>query len=384
MNALILVDLQNDFLPGGALAVPRGDEVIAAANRLQPHFPLIVATLDWHPPDHGSFASNHPGRRVGDRVELDGVPQVLWPDHCVRDSHGARLAPSLHTLSIARAFCKGVDPRVDSYSAFRDNGRRTDTGLGDYLRDRGVTDLFVLGLATEYCVRATALDAAAYGFATWLFEDGCRGVESRPGDVAAALAEMERAGVRRIASKTWLSERDRGADRSTLASGRYLRLMRSGRWEYAERSNATGVVVIVPTTVDDAFVLIEQYREPLGRRCIEFPAGLVGDAPGDEHEELITAVRRELMEETGFAAADVKLLGEAVPSAGLTSERVAVFRATGLCRVAAGGGADGELIQVHLVARGALREWLDRRRAEGIEIAMSLYGGLWLAERETR
>ncbi|QDS87184.1 nicotinamidase/pyrazinamidase [Rosistilla ulvae] len=205
MNALILIDLQNDFLPGGALAVPRGDEVLPLANRLQPFFPLVVATQDWHPPDHSSFASQHANHRVGDTIDIDGVAQVMWPDHCVQNSKGAELAASLQTHSLTKVFPKGTDRRLDSYSGFFDNGGVHTTGLGDYLKQNNVTETYILGLATDYCVRATALDSCRLGFRTWLIQDACRGVELQPGDCAAAIAEMERAGVQRVTSDQWLA-----------------------------------------------------------------------------------------------------------------------------------------------------------------------------------
>lgn len=195
MNALILVDMQNDFLPLGALAVPRGDEVIPIANRVQAAFELIVATQDWHPPDHGSFAANHAAKSPGDVIEFAGLPQILWPVHCVQQTGGALFASGLDTRRITRVFPKGMDPSIDSYSGFFDNGHRRATGLGDFLKARGVTDVFVMGLATDYCVKFTALDARGLGFATHLMEDGCRGVNLHPGDVDKALHEMKAAGV---------------------------------------------------------------------------------------------------------------------------------------------------------------------------------------------
>lgn len=194
-HALILVDIQNDFIPGGALAVRDGDAVVEVANRLQPHFELVVATQDWHPPDHGSFASNNPGRKPGDLGELAGLPQVFWPDHCVQGSRGAEFHPDLDLSRVARVIRKGTDPAIDSYSGFFDNGHRKATGLGDYLRDEQVTDVWVMGLATDYCVKWTALDAIQLGFRTHLIEDGSRGVELKPGDVAAAVEEVRRAGA---------------------------------------------------------------------------------------------------------------------------------------------------------------------------------------------
>jgi nicotinamidase/pyrazinamidase len=200
MNALILVDIQNDFLPDGALPVPAGDAVVSVANRVQRGFPLIVATQDWHPADHGSFAANHPNRRPGEVGELSGLPQVLWPVHCVQNTGGAAFAPLLETKRITRIFPKGTDPEIDSYSGFFDNGHKKATGLGDYLHGRGVTDVYILGLATDYCVKATALDARQLGFTTHLIADGCRGVNLRAGDVDRAVDEMRVAGVRVIQS----------------------------------------------------------------------------------------------------------------------------------------------------------------------------------------
>jgi nicotinamidase/pyrazinamidase len=195
MNALILADLQNDFCPGGALPVPEGDHVIGAVNRLLPRFDLVIATQDWHPPDHGSFAANHPGRKVGDVIELGGLPQVLWPVHCVQNTPGADFHPAFDRSRIAAVFHKGTDPDIDSYSGFFDNARHKATGLGDFLIARRVTEVFVCGLATDYCVKATALDAASLGFHTHVIEDACRGIDLNPGDVARAIAQMRAAGV---------------------------------------------------------------------------------------------------------------------------------------------------------------------------------------------
>ena len=195
MNALIIVDLQNDFLPGGALPVPHGDEVIPLANELQQRFALVLATQDWHPPDHGSFAPNHPGKKPGDRIILDGIEQILWPVHCVQDTHGAEFAPSFDTSRIARIFHKGIDPRIDSYSTFFDNAHRRSTGLGEYLNERSVKNVYLLGLALDYCVKYSALDARQLGFNTYIIVDGCRGIGLEPGDLDHALDEMRRAGA---------------------------------------------------------------------------------------------------------------------------------------------------------------------------------------------
>ena len=195
MKALILVDIQNDFLPGGALAVPHGDEVVPVANKVSPRFDLVVATQDWHPPDHGSFAANHPGTQPYQVIDLEGLPQVLWPVHCVQESRGAALHDELEKGRIARVFQKGVDRGVDSYSGFYDNGRRRSTGMGEWLREQGVNSVYVMGLATDYCVKFTALDARTDGLDVYLVEDGCRGVELKPGDCERAIDELRAAGV---------------------------------------------------------------------------------------------------------------------------------------------------------------------------------------------
>ena len=195
MKALILVDIQNDFLPGGALAVPDGDAVIPVANKLQSAFPVVVATQDWHPANHGSFAASHPGKKVFEQIELNGLPQTLWPVHCVQNTTGAELARALVRERIAKVFPKGTDPNIDSYGGLFDNGHRRSTGLGEWLKAQRVTEVFVCGLATDYCVKFTALDAAKMGFKTHLIEDASRGVNLRPDDVRNAIEEMKRAGV---------------------------------------------------------------------------------------------------------------------------------------------------------------------------------------------
>ena len=200
-RALILVDIQNDFLPGGALAVPEGDLVVPVANRLRPHFEIVVATQDWHPLDHGSFASNHPGTTHGDLGELGGLPQIYWPDHCVQGTLGSwfHAALDIHGVTVFR---KGTDPQIDSYSALFDNGHRKATGLGDYLLDRGVRETVILGLATDYCVKFTVLDARELGFDVTVVENGCRGVDLAPGDSARALEAMRGAGARVVSSES--------------------------------------------------------------------------------------------------------------------------------------------------------------------------------------
>ncbi|MGC3961049.1 MAG: bifunctional nicotinamidase/pyrazinamidase [Verrucomicrobiota bacterium] len=195
MKALILVDIQNDFLPGGALAVPNGDQVIPLANQLQAAFPLVIATQDWHPANHSSFAASHLGKNVFEQIELNGLPQTLWPVHCVQHTKGAELATALNHDRIAKVFPKGTDVGIDSYSGLFDNGHRKSTGLGEWLKAQGVTEVFVCGLATDYCVKFTALDAVQMGFKTHFIEDASRGVNLRPDDVNNAIEEMRRAGI---------------------------------------------------------------------------------------------------------------------------------------------------------------------------------------------
>ena len=195
MKALLLIDIQRDFLPGGALAVADGDAVVPVANALMDDYELVVATQDWHPADHRSFASQHPGRAVGEMIDLDGLEQVLWPDHCVQETSGAAFAPGLDTASIDRVVRKGTDRNVDSYSGFFDNARRRSTGLDDLLRERGVDAVDIVGLATDYCVQFSALDAADLGYHTTVLAEGCRAVELEPGDGDRAVDRLLAAGV---------------------------------------------------------------------------------------------------------------------------------------------------------------------------------------------
>jgi nicotinamidase/pyrazinamidase len=161
----------------------------------------VVATQDWHPPDHGSFAANHPGTKPGDRIMLDGIEQILWPVHCVQDTHGAEFASSFDTKRIASVFQKGIDPRIDSYSAFFDNAHRRATGLGDYLKDRSVKDVYLLGLALDYCVKYSALDACQLGFETHVIVDACRGIALERDDLDRALDEVKKAGATLVQSR---------------------------------------------------------------------------------------------------------------------------------------------------------------------------------------
>lgn len=196
MTCLILVDLQNDFMPGGALAVPNGDKVIPIANRLSPQFDYVVASQDWHPANHRSFASQHTNRSPGDVIDLDGISQVLWPDHCVQGSPGAALHASLDLAPVREVFRKGIDRNLDSYSTFYDNARRRSTGLAEHLQSRQVNSVHLLGLATDFCVKFSALDAASLGLRTHVVAEGCRGIDLASGDVERAWHEMRAAGVK--------------------------------------------------------------------------------------------------------------------------------------------------------------------------------------------
>jgi nicotinamidase/pyrazinamidase len=207
MKALIIVDLQNDFCPGGALSVPKGNEIIPIINELQQKFDLVVAIQDWHPPDHLSFANSH-GKKPGDVVEIDGIEQVLWPDHCVAGSQGAEFAKELQTEKITRIFHKGIDKRIDSYSTFYDNAHKRSTGLADFLEEKDVQEIYIAGLTTDYCVKHSALDAVKLGFKTFVIEDACRGINRHEGDVERALDEMSSGGVKIIQSSELLGDRD--------------------------------------------------------------------------------------------------------------------------------------------------------------------------------
>ena len=195
--ALVVVDVQNDFCPGGALAVPDGDAVVAVINRIAPRFSARVLTQDWHPPGHHSFASSHPGRAPFGTTELSYGEQVLWPDHCVQGTAGAAFHPGLVTEGADLVLRKGFRREIDSYSAFYENDRRTPTGLTGYLRTRGVSRLFFAGLATDFCVAYSAIDGAREGFESAVVEDGCRGIDL-DGSLADAWARMAAAGVARV------------------------------------------------------------------------------------------------------------------------------------------------------------------------------------------
>jgi nicotinamidase/pyrazinamidase len=201
-RALIVVDIQNDFVPGGALAVPDGHAVVPVANawiaRFAANGELVVATLDWHPADHVSFVTQNPGTRVGDIIEVDGLAQVIWPVHCVQDTHGAEFVDGLETGGICGVVRKGTDPRIDSYSGFFDNHHRKQTELAGRLRGAGVSDVYIMGLATDYCVKFTALDSRQLGFETWVIAEGTRAINVQAGDEQRAIQEMIGAGVHMV------------------------------------------------------------------------------------------------------------------------------------------------------------------------------------------
>jgi len=193
-DVLVVVDVQNDFCPGGALSVPRGNEVVPIINRLAARFRHVVLTQDWHPRGHLSFASSHSGKKPYDSIAADSGPQILWPDHCVQDSPGAQFHPALHVPHAALVLRKGTDPTIDSYSTFYENDRSTPTGLVGYLRERGLSRVFLAGLAFDFCVRYSAEDAQREGFAVFVVEDACRGIDL-DGSVAATRASLATLGV---------------------------------------------------------------------------------------------------------------------------------------------------------------------------------------------
>lgn len=198
MNALILIDIQHDFLPGGTLAVPEGDAIIPVANKIQDYFDLVIATQDWHPPEHESFASNHPGKNPMEVIEHAGLKQILWPDHCVQGSSGADFPEQLDMHKVEAIFRKGMDPTIDSYSGFFDNGHKRSTGVGDYLKGRKIDTVYVLGLAGDVCVRYTIQDAMKLGFSVVLIEDGTRPIDTH--DFEKSKKELKTKGLKIIHS----------------------------------------------------------------------------------------------------------------------------------------------------------------------------------------
>jgi nicotinamidase/pyrazinamidase len=203
MRALILVDIQNDFLPGGALAVPGGDLIIPFVNELQRHFDCIIATKDWHPKEHISFASTH-GKKSGDIIECVGKKQELWPEHCVQGTRGAEFPALLDVTRIEKVIHKGVQKDIDSYSTFFDNARLRETGLREYLQKKRINEIYLAGLATNFCVKYSVLDARKMGFETNVILEACRGIELYPGAVNESIAEMKQAGAHFISFKEFI------------------------------------------------------------------------------------------------------------------------------------------------------------------------------------
>lgn len=194
-SALLVIDMQYDFCPGGALAVREGDRIVPGINALMGAFPVVILTQDWHPEGHSSFASEHPGKAPFDMVEMPYGPQVLWPDHCIQGRHGAAFHADLDAARADLIIRKGYDPAIDSYSAFFENDHATPTGLHGYLRERGIDDLTLVGLATDFCVKFSGLDAARLGYRVTLRQDLVRGIDL-DGSLDAATGEMREAGVR--------------------------------------------------------------------------------------------------------------------------------------------------------------------------------------------
>lgn len=200
MTALILVDLQNDFMPWGSLPVKEGNEILPFINPLMDRFSHVYATQDWHPEDHVSFAVNH-GKRPGETIEVHHETQVLWPEHCVQNTLGADLVPGINKEKIEKIFTKGSDSQIDSYSAFFDNARKKETGLHQYLQKKNIKDLYFAGVATDYCVKYSVLDALELGYTVFVIQDLCRGVDLHSGDIKRALEEMKSKGAKLILSK---------------------------------------------------------------------------------------------------------------------------------------------------------------------------------------
>ena len=200
MKALLIVDMQNDFMPNGPLGVPGADELIPLINQLMKRFPLVVACQDWHPKDHMSFAINHRGAKEGEMIEMGGGKQVLWPAHCVQNSPGAQFVSDLDMSNIDQVIHKGTDKWIDSYSTFFDNAHRKKTDLADYFFKKDVDTIYLVGVATDYCVYYSALDALDLGFKVFVIQDGCRGVNLTPGDVDKALKTLQEKGAHLILS----------------------------------------------------------------------------------------------------------------------------------------------------------------------------------------
>ncbi|MBL7006199.1 MAG: bifunctional nicotinamidase/pyrazinamidase [Spirochaetia bacterium] len=194
-SALIIIDIQNDFCPGGALAVPDGDSIISTINSLCSQFRLVIAAQDWHPVKHISFASTHPGKQVYDTIPWNNDTQILWPDHCIAGSPGSAFHPALNTDLCSLIIRKGINLEIDSYSAFFENDHITPTGLAGYLEEQKITSLVLCGLATDYCIYYSALDAVKLGFSVSVLQEGVRGVNQPEGSIEAAISDMQQKGI---------------------------------------------------------------------------------------------------------------------------------------------------------------------------------------------
>jgi len=195
MKTLIIVDVQNDFLPGGSLAVPKGDAIISVINSMIPKYDLVIATRDYHPHDHKSFASQHKNRKPGDTVMLNGIKQILWPDHCIQNTFGSEIVKALNSRDIDHIIYKGTNKEIDSYSAFFDNNHQSATGLHEYLQKKKIQNIDIVGLATDYCVKYTVLDALKLGYKVRVITSACRGIDLTPGDIKKSLEEMKAKGA---------------------------------------------------------------------------------------------------------------------------------------------------------------------------------------------
>jgi nicotinamidase/pyrazinamidase len=197
-NALIVIDLQNDFCPGGALAVYDGDKIVPVINSIMDKFDVVIGTQDWHPQKQVSFASNHSGKKIYDQIEIDGLTQTLWPDHCVQGTHGAEFYKALNSVRFNLILRKGMSPKIDSYSAFLENDKKTETGLNGYLDVLNVNDVYLCGLATDYCIYFSAMDSVKYGFNTFVLLDACRGIDVPEGNIDKCVKDMTGKGIKII------------------------------------------------------------------------------------------------------------------------------------------------------------------------------------------
>lgn len=339
-TALIIVDIEGDFLPEGALGVKGAHELVPVAQGLAPHYDVKIATLEIHPENHISFAK--------------------WGAHCVAGTKGAELHPGIASIPGLVVFTKGEDPEVDSPSGLRDDKGRS-TGLHEFLQKEGVTHLDVMGLVTDVCVKATTLDSISMGYQTRLLAFASRAININPGDEDAALKEVQQAGGTIVHTAPEWTDRN---PPEMLYSTPYLVLKRKRDWIYVSRTKGNGAVGIIAITEENKVLLVEQLRVPLGRNSIELPAGLVGDRT--EGETPLEAAHKELLEETGYTAAVMEPFGAPLcGAAGLSDETIQLFVASGLKKVAAGGGTETENIVVHEIPLKYYMRWLLDQQALG-------------------